>query len=509
MNELNKLYKAMLLSWGAVIKDDGRVIYQVTDAKGALTEVPMRIDNLDLYLPLSDVLEGNCNEKVFFHPACENILSKETEVFKLIRRVTSMKLLTTFRVIPAILMNVASAKEKKSWKMDVLNMLEPIKNAKKGTFVELGRLFARMHIELEEDGLDNRFVNFKITKDRSRSKDTNLRVYYKTKPVFPFYNEIVKRLAHSEGSADNQMVEVNNHSFSRGCLKLAQHMFQILIPAVQSPDEFEFESTEPTAARLVSFLGCYTALAEELNRILSTFRQEFNQAGIYPIDVEWVEYLENLPETYRQVPTLDYNSHNIHEEVVDNNFGRGDMGGLLSVSRQAQPQQHPGMVNNNNQQGNTSNHVQTLAGDVDVTAPQMEGGDRYIRYEIDYNTNRVLHHAVNTRNNNPVVYECTRAGNMMRRVETQMGMGQMGMNPMGMGQMGIMGMSGMGGMGMNPMGNMNGQIMLPNGMTATPMGNGMFQLSNGAIIQGPQQTPSTASSAAPSGGLMGDFNLYG
>jgi hypothetical protein len=503
MNELNKLYKAMLLSWGGVVKDDGRVVYQITDPKGEVSEVPMRIDNLEMYLPLSEVLEGNCNDKVFFHPACENILSKETEVFKLIRRVTVMKLLTTFRVIPAILINVASAKEKKSWKQDVLNMLEPIKNAKKATFVELGRLFARMHVELEEDGLDNRFVHFKVSKGNARSKtDANLRVYYKTKPTFPFYNEIVKRLAHSEGSPDNQMVEINNHSFSRGCLKLAQHVFQVLMPAVLSPDEFEFDSTDPIAARLVSFLGCYVGLAEELNRILSTFRQEFNQAGIYPIDVEWTEHLEELPEIHRQVPTLDYNSHNIHEEVVDNNFGRADMGGLLSVSRQHQPQQHPATLLNQ-QQPHQGNHIQTMAGDVDVSSPPMEAGDRYIRYEIDYNNNRVLHHAVNTRTNNPVVYECTRAGNMMRRVETQMGGMMGGMNPLQMGMMGMGGM--MGGMGMMGMGN---QTMLPNGTPVTPMGNGMFMLPNGQLIQGPQGSPSTSSSAAPSGSLMGDFNLY-
>ena len=69
----------MLKSWGVKIHEDGRlgVVYNGE-------ETPIKVEGIPLYLPLSEILDGNTMDKTFFHPACENMLSKETEVFKII-----------------------------------------------------------------------------------------------------------------------------------------------------------------------------------------------------------------------------------------------------------------------------------------------------------------------------------------------------------------------------------------------------------------------------------------
>lgn len=454
MNELNKLYEAMLLSWGAAIKDEGRIVFTVDDQ-----EYPLRIDNMSLHLPLSEVLDGNTIEKVFFHPACENITSKETEVFKIIRRMTAMRLLDMFRRIPVVLFTIAGGKAKSTWNQRTLDLLEPLKNTKQAVRAEVNKLFSRMHIEVEENGLDNRFIHFKITKGGGVSKVTGLPVYYKTKPSFPFYSEIVRRLSRSEGQADNQMVELNNHSVSRAALKVAAHLFQVILPAVLSPDDYEYESTSSIAARLVSYLGCYEYIADQLNKIQNTFRSEFDKAGLYPIDLSWSERMEELPDIYRQVPVMDYNSHNTQEEQRVQQSTNSNMGGLLSLSSNIQQQQQtiqqqlqqPGMAQSAN-----------LIGDFDVTPPMMQSGDRWVKYEIDYVQNRILHHAV-AMNNNPVVYICSKKGNLLMRQEQTMAnmMSQMGMtNNMGM-QPGMM---------MH-----NGFMTLPNGQVVNPMMMGMMQ----------------------------------
>lgn len=464
MNQLNKLYEAMLLSWGAAIKEEGQIVFSVDG-----TEYPLRIDNMPLYLPLSEVLDGNCIDKVFFHPACEHITSKETEVFKLIRKMTGMKLLDTFRHIPVVLFTVASGKAKSTWNQRTLDLLEPLKGTKQTVRQEVNKLFARMHIELEENGLDNRFIHFKTTKGGGVSKVSGERVYYKTKPSFPFYAEIVRRLARSEGQPDNQTVELNNHSISRAALKIAAHLFQVILPAVLNPDDEEYESTTPVAARLISYLGCYTQIAEQMNKIQNTFRAEFDKVNQYPINLSWTEMLEELPDIYRQVPMMDYNSHNTHEETTHVAQGRNDVGGFLSVSsnQSQQPSAHPQQQLQHGGMQQASNMV----GDFDVSAPPMQAGDRWVKYDIDYVQGRVIHHAINTLNNNPVVYTCSKKGNMLFRQETpMMGGGVNMMSNMG-GMMGNMGGMNMQGAQIMP----NGMIMLPTGQVVHPQQLGMMQ----------------------------------
>lgn len=480
MNELNKLYKAMLMSWGGVVKGDGKIVFSIGGE-----EFPIRIDEMDMYLPLSEVLDGNCTDKVFFHPACENILSKETEVFKIVRKMTCMKLLEVFRAIPSVLFGVASAKEKKNWRQDVLDLLEPLKGAKRATRDELNTFLTMMHIEVEENGIDNRFIHFKVTKGGGRNKASGERVYYKTKPSFPFYNEIIKRLSRTEGQSDNQMVEFNNNSVSRGTLKLAAHLFQSVIPAVLAPDDYEFDSVQPVAARLTSYLGCYSEIAEQMNRIQNTFRADFDKAAIYPIDLDWMEYMEELPEIYRQVPVMDYNSHNTSDEAQTQTAIRNGMGGLLSVT--TQPQQQQQMQQQGMQQQAGIQH--TVTGDYDMTPPPMQVGDRFVRTEVDHMQGRVLHHAINTSTGQPVVYHCTRHGNVLQRVENIPNPAMMNMmNNMGMG-VGIPGMN----MGM--------------GIVGTPMGNGMVMLPNGQIIN-PMQMGSVTAGAVSGGGATHQVSNY-
>jgi len=471
MNELNKLYAAMLRSWNGVIKDDGRIML----AAGG-NEYPIRIDEMELYLPMSNILDGNVINKVFFHPACENITSKETEIFKIIRKMTSMKLLEVFRQYPAVLFSLAAVKPKKAWRQETIDMIEPLKTTKRTVRDELSALFSRMHIELEEDGLDNRFIHFVVTKGGGRSKVTGERVYYKTRPTFPFYNEIVKRLARSEGQSDNQTVELNNFTVSRAALKLAVHLFQTLVPAVNNPGDAEFESTTPVAARLISYLGCYADVAEQLNRVQNTFRAEFDKAGVYNIDMSWAEHLEELPETYRQVPVMDYNSHNTQEEHQHQAMNRNDMAGMLSISssNNANNQQQVQQMNNGQPQQMQNMQV----GDFDLTPPTMQPGDRFQRTEIDQQLGRVLHYAVNQQTGSPVIYHCTRRGNFLQRTEV---------NGMQMNNQAMMGMHGMNMNGMGNMGNMMNPMMM--------MGGGMPGMMHPMMMM---QQPVTAGNVIPS-----------
>lgn len=481
MNELNKLYKDMLMSWGAVISDKQEISFKV-----AGEEMPISIDGMRLHLPTSEVLDGNTMDKVFFHPACENILSKETEIFKLIRKMTGMTLLVKFREIPVVLFDLAG-KEKKSWKQNILDMMTPLKTIKKATRTEVSKLFSTMTVvNLEENGVDNRFIHFRTTKGGGRTSSGE-RVYYKTVPQFPFYAEIVRKLARTEGNPDNHPVEFNGNSYSRGCLKIAAHLFQQILPAVNSPDDFSFDSTTAVAARLLSYLGCYGEIASQLNRIQNLFRMEFDKAGYYVINLDWMEYLEELPEIYRQVPSMDYNSNNTSteaEEVMNN------VGNMLNVTtNQSNTNQNQSNQSNNTQQMETTgNIIKTPQGEFDISQPRMLPGEIYENYHIDFSVpaGRVVHR-VRSPNGNTVFYNHTRMGNLINREEisqAQQMYNQQVMHQMHPQQQ----------MMNNGMGGMNGMYQ-----QQQQMNNGMYQMG----FNNPQ--PATQSIGTAATNLMSTF----
>lgn len=425
MNELNRIYEAVLIALGNRIAANGKVTLLL-----AGQEHPLRIDGRDLYLPISEALNADSDQKVYFHPACENIVSKETEVFKMLRRLAGIRLLTVFQLMAPVFMDVASKKEKKSWSQNVHDVIAPFNGVKKAIREELVATLARMRVETE-DNVDNRFVHFKVTKGGKGASGE--RVYYKVKPVFPFYDLLVRELARTEGQAKSTLITVNNYSISRECIDLIVHMFRSVLPAVNNPDQCEYDATIPVAARFTAFMYCFGELCEQMNRAQNMFRQEFDKAAVYSIDLSWQEKLEDIPEYYRQVPELSYNSHNVYNEGAEQQQAiGGNLSGLLSITSTQQtngtvvtngPVVTNGMVVNNQgiQQQQPTESTQMFNGMQFVTTPPlMQNGDRYVRFEINVTgpTPRVHHYALDM-SGNTVMYICTQMGTLLHRQTAQ------------------------------------------------------------------------------------------
>lgn len=501
MNELNKLYKAILGSFGALVKPNYQIFIKVSEH-----EIEVKVDDMPLYLPVSDLLASTDSmNKVYFHPACENVISQETEVFKIIRRMAGIRMLELFKKYPPVLQTIAKGAEKRSWNQNTLDILEPFKTVKKQTMTEISEFMARMQVEMGENGIDNRFIHMKVSKGSGRSSTgSGQRVYHRTKPVFPIYNEVVKRLAQSEGQSDNQSIEFHGYSISRAALKLIAHLHRCVVPAVMNPDDIESESTSPVASRLTSFLGCYEAIADQFNRLQNVFRADFDKLGIYPIDLSWTEEMERLPEIYNQVPDMQYNTHNTQEEAVHKQNHLNGMGNMFSVN--STPQSNVAA-----QVGVAGQAAQLLAQVAAQAGPQnvdgysvsppagMEPNDQWIRVEIDYANNRVVHHAINKLTQMPVVYICTRMGTVMQRTESS---GVAGIAP-GIGGVGLGGLGGLGGLlgGLNPLaaaglggGNNNLAMLAQSGLLGS-----LTPLQQLALLQGGQLGNTTPASSSSSG----------
>lgn len=479
MNDLNKLYKAILLALGGVVKPTSQILLGIGGK-----EIEIRVDGMCLYLPVTEVLESTeTSDKVFFHPGCEHITSKETEIFKIIRRMAGIRLLELFKKYPVVLASIAAGKEKRNWNQHTLDILEPLKAAKKKTIDELEGIMARFTVEIDDNGVDTRFIHLKVSKGAGRSQTSGgAKVYHKTKPVFPMYSEIIKRLSQSEGQADNQTVELNGVSVSRGSLKLLAHLFQVIIPSVTDPESASYESTNSAASRMISYFGCFEQIAEQMNRIQNMFRGDFDKLGIYPIDLSWTEQMEELPTLYRLVPSLDYNTHNTQDEAAETTNAMNGMANMFSLTSQHQ-QQPAGQQQHLAQQ--QAQHTQQLgvpvSGVVDgfvVTPPPMITGDRYLRYEIDPYANQIRHYALNTLTNTQVVYTCTRSGTMLQRNDVAQAQTQTGIPGLTMPGVGAM----------NPMMAMMG--MTPQQLMMMQMAGGMMQ---------PQATPASSGGSIMTG----------
>lgn len=303
MNELNQLYSKVIKAWNGDIQSDGKIVMLV-DGK----TFPVILDDQEVHLPLPELLDKDTNGKVFFHPACESIVSKETEIFKIIRRMAAFSMLVNFKKFPPVLFDIANRKSKKSLRNSILETMELLKSAKTSVRKEVASIFEHMEVEINQETMvDRRFIHFEI-KRGGRSKLTKDKIYYSCKPVFPFYNEIIKRLALTEGQADNKLIGLLGKEFSRSALVIAEEIFRFVIPGVDDPMAYEQEQLTADAARFNVFVNTFAVIISDFNNCQNTFRSDFDKAGVYEIDTSFLDLLEDVDKLHRQVPPMPYNS---------------------------------------------------------------------------------------------------------------------------------------------------------------------------------------------------------
>lgn len=303
MNKLNKLYEAMLKSWGVTFTED----YALMLNMGGV-EVPVKVDDKQTYLPTSENLNSVTIGKVFFHPACESIMSRETEIFKVIRKLTSAKIYSTFQPIFEVIVNIAGKKSGKTLNGKMLEQLEPFKNINKTVREEVINVIKMISIVMEDQGIDTRLINFSLIKGGKTDNDET--AYYTATPSFPFYTELYRTVSQNEHLKASERISFNGVSVSMQALHLVIALFELALPAVNDPSRKKYSATSPDAARLIAYLHSYALVASDLNSLIGRFRKEFDGIGIYGIDLDWLEELDGIGDIKKLIPSLDYNNYN-------------------------------------------------------------------------------------------------------------------------------------------------------------------------------------------------------
>lgn len=338
MNQLNKIYEAMVKSWNGVIGDD----YQMFLNMGGV-QTPIKVDDKNVYLGTNEVLNGIVIGKVIFHPACESIMSKETEIFKVIRKLSAARLYQVVQPIAQVIFAVAGKKSAKTLSGKLIEALNPFKSASAEMQADVLEVIKGIGIVLDSAGIDNRLISFNMLKGGKDANDNH--IYYTATPSYPFYNELTKFISQNAGKKAETKVVFNGQKVSFGSLGLVASMFELVFPSVIDPTQHSYSVTTADCARLISYLQSYALVASEVNSFIGKFRKDFDAIGVYGIDLNWVADLENLGELKSLIPPMEYNNHNTAPDTSRVQQGVVNIdpyAALLNTGRVTQPGTAPG-----------------------------------------------------------------------------------------------------------------------------------------------------------------------
>jgi hypothetical protein len=376
MNKLNKLYEAMLKSWGVVFGENYALNLKMVGADGL---VPVKVEDKQVYLATSENMNGVTIGKVFFHPACESIMSKETEIFKVIRKLTVAKLYSTFQPLFEIILSVAGKKSGKSVNGKTLEQLEPFKGVNKTLKEEVISIIRQITINMGETGMDTRLVNFSMIKGGKTDNDET--AYYTATPSFPFYTELYRIINQNSHLKGSDRITVDQANVSVNAIHLVIALFEMALPACIDPSRKKYSSTSPDAARLVAYLHSYALVAADLNSLIGKFRKEFDSIGIYGIELDWVGSLDEIGEIRNLISSLDYNNYNMTsapETPAANNGQRISLFNPLA-----------GMFTETQQQNNQQVQQQNQGGGNPPARPEIHHGETY--QGVTYSQNNGLY----------------------------------------------------------------------------------------------------------------------
>lgn len=361
MNKLNKLYKLILEALNCKIKDDYSIVMMFSG-----NEYPVKVDGKQVYLPVNEALNVISSERAFFHPACEAIISKETEMDKVIKKLITSSIYFIFKPIGDVLFKVAN-KSNKSLGNKLIESLLPLKGVDKKTISEVAEIVKRISMNTEFEGIDNRIIQYTLT--RGGKTEEGESIYYRCTPSYPFYNEVSRVISNNSGLDDKTTILFMEVSCTLKALKIVSRIFELAIPSVVDPTRCESCVLTPVASRLTAMLSSFSLVAGEVNSIIGRFRKEFDEIGVYGVNLSWVESLDELPDIATLVHPLQYNNYETNGKSEQTTFNNPfDIPGMGNVFGTTQSQQNTQPAQNSNGKG--------------PTAPPPKPGETYVGVNV-------------------------------------------------------------------------------------------------------------------------------
>lgn len=280
-----KLYESLLSCGGMTSDNDGFVSVKISDQTN-----PVLIEGKRLVLPTqAQLMAGDFQNRIVFHPLSENVLRSESEVITKLRSVMNVRANFTFgAVVQSLLQICASVAEHKNLTPEQAELLTCVKDVDEKTCVA----WTSIMINSVKENPERCFVNIYLRKRCTINGKVWARGGITT---FPLFEELIK--------------EQDRYCGVKLRTKDRQAFIQIheyLLPRIRESEAYNKGSDSSTAPFLDALMKTTLAIAQPMTDVLNLFGNKIDCGDELLFNDEWVDTFENLDvmiPQIRQIPT--------------------------------------------------------------------------------------------------------------------------------------------------------------------------------------------------------------
>lgn len=278
--EIVDIYKQVISNAGMISDKDGFVSMKLGDTESS----PVTIKGKRLVLPTTEQLRnGDLSNRVIFHPLYESITRGESDVIvafreRLVRRLNFIVSYIGTTLLTLAASNAEHASNSSPEKLEFLTLVpdaneQVLKRFKKICDVVLG-------------GVDESSSFVRITIRRNRALSGGKTSRRSAVVDFPFYEEL-KKIGDQNGS----VFEVTIKKSER---KAFMAVMEYLFTKINTPNEYSYDSISNIAPTLESMMWALANLGDNLNRVITVFKDRFDDYESILINDDWGAAFKNL-----------------------------------------------------------------------------------------------------------------------------------------------------------------------------------------------------------------------
>lgn len=274
---------------------------------------PAVVAGKQLVLPAPEYLRSPDTEKqVFFHPLCEQITRRESEVFLFLKRSIMVKLITSMTQLGAQLLNLqtdVSAQRRMS--IDQLEILKLIPESDKKSIENWNKLMM-LSLKEDRDRMDRWALNVFIRRNGQHDGKSYRRVAVVNFPLF-------ERLAsgeiftHTSGGEEKNLYRTKDYTMFR---QVAKAIFPEIDDVTNGRYNVGYDDT--VGPYTIAFMRAVLKLANRINEVIDLLSGPFEEvtpgiSSLMKISTAWEHLVspegqEELSDLARTVPLLQHNA---------------------------------------------------------------------------------------------------------------------------------------------------------------------------------------------------------